>query len=109
MADWKEHAGADGKKFYHNSKTKESVWSLPDGVTKQVWCLKRKLKRSTPLGIVNGASVPRSSLRLMWCLTTSELCSCRVLCMHTLHQFPDELLLATHTVNKKKGARDRIC
>lgn len=36
MADWKGHVGADGKTFYHNSTSKESVWVLPDNVRQQV-------------------------------------------------------------------------
>ncbi len=36
MPDWREHVNAEGKKFYHNSRTKESLWVLPDNVKQQV-------------------------------------------------------------------------
>jgi len=36
MPEWREHVNAEGKKFYHNSRTKESLWVLPDNVKQQV-------------------------------------------------------------------------
>ncbi|KAL0054458.1 hypothetical protein WJX82_009148 [Trebouxia sp. C0006] len=36
MPEWREHVNAEGKKFYHNSRTRESLWVLPDDVKQQV-------------------------------------------------------------------------
>ena len=36
MPEWREHVNAEGKKFYHNSRTRESLWLLPDDVKQQV-------------------------------------------------------------------------
>ncbi|GAM22720.1 hypothetical protein SAMD00019534_058950 [Acytostelium subglobosum LB1] len=30
MSDWAEHTHADGKKYYHNRRTKQSVWDKPE-------------------------------------------------------------------------------
>ena len=40
MADWKEHV-TEGKKFFYNARTKESVWILPAEVQQQVCNLLR--------------------------------------------------------------------
>ena len=29
MCDWSEHASPDGKKYFYNAKTQESVWEKP--------------------------------------------------------------------------------
>nr|KAJ3420451.1 PRP40 pre-mRNA processing factor 40 [Polyrhizophydium stewartii] len=31
-SDWKEYTTAEGKKYYHNTKTKKTVWTLPEDV-----------------------------------------------------------------------------
>ncbi len=36
MSEWREHVNAEGKKFYHNSRTRESLWVLPNDVNQQV-------------------------------------------------------------------------
>ncbi|KAL0038165.1 hypothetical protein WJX79_005755 [Trebouxia sp. C0005] len=36
MPEWREHVNTEGKKFYHNSRTRESLWVLPDDVKQQV-------------------------------------------------------------------------
>ena len=29
MCDWSEHTSPDGKKYFYNAKTQESVWEKP--------------------------------------------------------------------------------
>ncbi len=71
MSDWREHVNAEGKMFYHNAKTKDSVWTLPDDIKQQV-------------------CPPMSSLRVAVCDTSRRAYCCQHNLPQVLHVIIDQ-------------------